>query len=134
MSDQMNESSDNADFQILVDQTKDGQTVKISNKTRKIIFVLMVLVAAVSSLDGGIVPQQLDKIKVDFEDEGEAKTGLFSSIDYLGRVGGALIMVMIINIINRKSIYIPALFIKGLMMALPIITENFIPNIIARFF
>ena len=134
MSDQMNESSDNADFQILVDQTKDGQTVKISNKTRKIIFVLMVLVAAVSSLDGGIVPQQLDKIKVDFEDEGEAKTGLFSSIDYLGRVGGALIMVMIINIINRKSIYIPALFIKGLMMALPIITENFIPNIVARFF
>ena len=65
---------------------ENNEPIKLNVKHRRLIFILMGLVYCFSSSDGGIIPQQNKNIQYNFEDKGEARVGLFSSIDYVGRI------------------------------------------------
>ena len=63
--------------------------IDINDNKRFFIFITLVLISTFSSCDGGIIPQQNEVIKNDFGGE-EPRIGLFGSIDYIGRVFGAI--------------------------------------------
>ena len=104
----------------------------IDNKKRIIIFIILSIVSALSSLDGGIIPQQNEAIKKDFGGDGEERVGLFGSIDYIGRVFGSFIFTFIMGRMNRKMILVVTLFFKTLTLIIPIITRNYEINLVAR--
>ena len=104
----------------------------IDNKKRIIIFIILSIVSALSSLDGGIIPQQNETIKKDFGGDGEERVGLFGSIDYIGRVFGSFIFTFIMGRMNRKMILVVTLFFKTLTLIIPIITRNYEINLVAR--
>ena len=115
----------------LIQFTEDNP-FNIDNKKRITIFIILSIVAILSSLDGGIIPQQNEIIKADFGGDGEERVGLFGSIDYIGRVFGSFIFTSIMGRINRKMILVVSLFFKTVTMAIPIITKNYEFNIVAR--
>ena len=86
----------------------------IDDKKRNIIFIVLVAIATLSSLDGGIIPQQNEKIKKDFGGEDEKKVGLFGSIDYVGRVIGSIIFTLIMSKMNRKYMLVITLIFKAI--------------------
>ena len=147
-----NESSDDSKCPIKYDfdnplesneiQTEITEKFIISNTSRNILYILHVLLMIISSCDGGIVPQQHDEIKVDFNPDfppgtdiaklDETKYGLFSSIDYAGRVLGAIIFFKIINNYNRKYMFVGNIILKSLTLIIPMITINYIINVTMR--
>ena len=105
----------------------------IDNKKRNIIFIVLSIIATLSSLDGGIIPQQNETIKKDFGGENEDKVGLFGSIDYIGRVVGSIIYTIIMGRINRKQILVVTLIFKSITLIIPIfVKNNYEINLIAR--
>ena len=110
----------------------DKGNINIDNYKRIIIFICLVCVAILSSCDGGIIPEQNSTIKDDFGGEEENKVGLFGSIDYIGRVIGALIFTMIMGRMNRKMMLVITLIFKALTLFVPLISKEYIINIIAR--
>lgn len=106
--------------------------IEVNNKMRNIIFTCLALIATLSSCDGGIVPQQNSNIQEDFGGDGEQRVGLFGSIDYIGRVVGALIFTFIMGKMNRKYLIISTLLFKSVTLFVPLITVNYIINDIAR--
>ena len=96
-------------------------SINISDKKRTFIFITLVFVATLSSCDGGIIPQQNDVIKSDFGGGGETRVGLFGSIDYMGRVFGAIIFTFIMGKYNRKFMLIITLIFKAVTLFAPII-------------
>ena len=104
----------------------------ISDKKRNIIFIILSIIATLSSLDGGIIPQQNETIKKDFESEDEERVGLFGSIDYIGRVFGSFIFTLIMGRMNRKMILVVTLLFKSVTMIIPIISKQYYINLIAR--
>ena len=74
----------------------------INDKVRSSLFILLCIEYCISSSDGGIVPQQNKNLQKDFHDDGDSKVGLFGSIDYIGRILGALVMSVLINRLDRK--------------------------------
>ena len=70
---------------------------------------MLSIIATVSSLDGGIIPQQNEVIKSDFGSNNEERVGLFGSIDYIGRVVGSIIYTLIMGRMNRKIILVVTL-------------------------
>ena len=106
--------------------------INIDNYKRLIIFICLVCIATLSSCDGGIVPEQNSKIKEDFGGDGEKRVGLFGSIDYIGRVVGAIIFTMIMGRMNRKMMLISTLIFKALTLFIPLISKEYIINTVAR--
>ena len=105
----------------------------IDDKKRNIIFIVLVAIATLSSLDGGIIPQQNEEIKKDFGGEDEKKVGLFGSIDYVGRVIGSIIFTLIMSKMNRKYMLVITLIFKAITLVIPIIDyNNYILNLIVR--
>ena len=104
----------------------------ISDKKRNIIFIILSIIATLSSLDGGIIPQQNETIKKDFESDDEERVGLFGSIDYIGRVFGSFIFTLIMGRMNRKMILVVTLLFKSVTMIIPIISKQYYINLIAR--
>ena len=96
-------------------QFEEDNPFNINNKKRITIFIMLSIISTLSSLDGGIIPQQNEIIKADFGDEGEERVGLFGSIDYIGRVFGSFIYTFIMGRMNRKLILIVSLFLKLLL-------------------
>ena len=111
---------------------KTNDVIEIDNGKRNVIFICLVLIATLSSCDGGIVPQQNSDIQEDFGGEGEQRVGLFGSIDYIGRVVGALIFTMIMGKMNRKILIVVTLVFKAITLFIPLMTVNYIVNDIAR--
>ena len=65
--------------------------IELNSKKRLVIFISLVLINLIISLDGGIVSQQLPVITVDFDNIG-ARAAFYSSIPSIGRgVGGMII-------------------------------------------
>ena len=62
------------------------------------------------------MPQQLDNIKIDFGQDKESVAGFCSSVDYIGRVTGALIFASIMGKMNRKMLLLATLIFKALMI------------------
>ena len=105
----------------------------INNTKRNIIFIILSIIATLSSLDGGIIPQQNENIKKDFGGDNEEKVGLFGSIDYIGRVIGSIIYIIIMGRMNRKIILVVSLIFKSITLIIPfIINTNYEINLIAR--
>ena len=101
------ESRDTSDSNLhLIQFDDDKEILNISDKKRNIIFIILSIIATVSSLDGGIIPQQNEIIKSDFGGNNEERVGLFGSIDYIGRVVGSIIFTLIMGRVNRKMILV----------------------------
>lgn len=94
--------------------------IDINDNKRFFIFITLVLISTFSSCDGGIIPQQNEVIKNDFGGE-EPRIGLFGSIDYIGRVFGAIIFTFIMGKYNRKMMLIITLIFKAFTLFIPII-------------
>ena len=94
------------------------QNVTINSKVKMTIFVTMVLISTMTNLDGGIIPRATEQIKTDLN-IGETKIGYYGSIDYLGRMLGSLIFVVIINKTNRLYILTGTLILKGITLLIP---------------
>jgi MFS family permease len=118
--------------ELLEGDTDYEDIITLDDKFRKALFYLFCLEYCISSCDGGIAPQQYGHIKIDFQASGESRVGLFNSIDYIGRIIGALVMSLLINRINRKFFFSGCCFIKALTLIVPFFTPEFFTNLIAR--
>ncbi len=110
----------------------DKGPIELNPKIRQTIFVLLSIVYCISSCDGGIIPQQNKNIQYNFKDEGESRVGLFGSIDYVGRIIGAVIMSFLIDLLNRQYFYSGCCILKAITLFVPTCTENYYWNIVAR--
>lgn len=109
------------------------EEITINNKIRQSIFYFLCIEYLISSCDGGIIPQQNKKIQKDFDEEDEeSRVGLFGSIDYIGRIIGAIVMSLLINRINRKYFFCSCCFFKAITCIIPFIHPNYYLNLIAR--
>lgn len=106
--------------------------ITISDKYRNLFFILLNLVYITSSLDGGIIPHSNKDIKEDFDDVKEKRVGLFGSIDYIGRIGGAALMSGLIDNMSRKFFFGGCCIVKGFCMLMPFFTKKYVPNLIIR--
>ncbi len=129
MKEEDNESQDSKHYEQLV---KQSDLIEINDKKRNIIFLCLTIIAIFSSCDGGIIPQQNTFIQEDFGEKGEQRVGLFGSIDYSGRVVGALIFTVIMGKMNRKMLLVYTLLFKSITLFIPLFTINYYINSIAR--
>ena len=106
--------------------------ININNKKRMTIFICLTAIAILSSCDGGIIPQQNINIIKDFNANEEQSVGLFGSIDYIGRIVGAIIFTIIMGKMNRKMILVSTLIFKTITLFIPLFTVEYYINIIAR--
>lgn len=107
--------------------------IAINDNLRNILFYLFCIIYCISSVDGGIIPQQNKNIQKDFGDEyGESRVGLFGSIDYIGRIIGAIVMSALINKFDRRILYSLSCFFKAINCFIPLFTKNYYANIFAR--
>ena len=106
---------------ILVEEKR---TINIDEKKRIIIFIILFVIAIFSGCDGGIIPQQNSKIQNEFGGNGETRIGLFGSIDYIGRIVGAIIFTIIMGKTNRKSLLISTLLFKSITLFIPLILNQ----------
>ena len=105
--------------------------IELSPKKRLFIFVTLVLIATVSSFDGGIIPQATTTLTKDWATD-DLTVGYFGASDYIGRVVGSLLLAYMINQYERKKLLIFSLFFKGILMTISIFCRNFVVNIVAR--
>ena len=106
--------------------------IGINDKARNTIYAVLVLISAFSSCDGGIIPQQNSKIKEDFKDNDNALVGFFGSVDYIGRVIGAIVFSFILGKVNRKFVLFITLILKAITLLISLIFKGAIINIIFR--
>ena len=115
----------------LIDKDNNNQ-IKLNTRYRLLIFILIAIIYLISSCDGGIVPQQNKNIQYNFEDAGESRVGLFGSIDYVGRIIGAIVMSLLIDILDRQLFFTSCCIIKAITLFVPACTENYYWNLVAR--
>ena len=106
--------------------------VTINSVKRKFIFFILFVISIVSSFDGGIIPQATTTMSHQWEKD-DLYVGYYSSVDYLGRVFGSLLLTKILDKYNRKLLIIYSLYFKGVCLCVSIITGNFYVNIFLRF-
>ena len=130
---QDNSNSDNLELSSPENNEKliDTNLIKIDDGARSTIFICLTLIATFSSCDGGIIPQQNENIKKDFDND-EAKIGLFGSIDYIGRAFAALVFSVIMGKMNRKMLLVGTLIFKAITLCIPIFTANYYVNLVLR--
>ena len=129
----INRSRDTTDSNSELIHFDEDNEFNINDKKRNTIFIVLSIIATLSSLDGGIIPQQNEVIKKDFGGDEEEKVGLFGSIDYIGRVVGSIIFTLIMGRMNRKMMLFITLIFKALTLIVPLlITRGYIINLIAR--
>ena len=126
------EEADTKEIEFKENMEQNVEYINIDDRKRIVIFVVLVLVSIFSSCDGGIVPQQKKKIKNNFGTNTEDRVGLFGSIDYIGRIVGALIFTIIMGKMNRKILLIVTLLFKALTLFVPLIDYRYPSNITAR--
>ena len=127
-------NNENSEEEVDKDERKefDSDIIKINDKARKAIYICLVAISCFSSCDGGILPQQVDNIKTDFNTTKDSTVGLFGSVDFIGRVIGALIFAVIMGKMNRKMLLVSLLLLKSLTLLIALLTKNKIVNIISR--
>ena len=128
----MTENNYSSDIAIKSESKKDEE-ITINDFFRKSLFYLFCIEYLISSCDGGIIPQQNTKMQIDFEDkDGDSRVGLFGSIDYIGRIAGAIIMSILINKLNRKIFFSGCCFFKAITLIIALFTGNYYINLISR--
>lgn len=106
--------------------------IYINDRARTIIYICLVTISAFSACDGGILPQQIEKVKEDFEVTNNSTIGFFNSVDYIGRVLGGFIFAIIMGKINRKMLLVSTLIFKAITLLIALFTKDKIVNIIFR--
>ena len=114
------------------DNESQSTMVEISDGARKTIYICLVLINTFSSCDGGIIPQQNTNIKNDFHDDENSLVGFFGSVDFFGRVIGALVFAFILGKMNRKMILFVTLILKAFTLFIALPFEGSLINIIFR--
>ena len=109
-----------------------SEIIQIKDKTRTSIYICLLCISCFSFSDGGILPQQVDNIKSDFNTTKDSTIGFFGSVDFIGRVIGALIFAMIMGKTNRKMLLASLLLLKSLTLMIALFTKNKVVNIIFR--
>ena len=131
--DNSSQSRESTDSNVHLIQFDEDNEIEVNCKKRNILFIVLSIIATLSSLDGGIIPQQNEVIKTDFGGDGEERVGLFGSIDYIGRVVGSIIYTLIMGKMNRKMILFITLIFKSITLIIPIVANNnYEINLIAR--
>lgn len=133
-------SPNSVDDKLIEKPTEDSEIIPkkgiitIDNKVRWTIFICIAVIATLSTIDGGIIPAATDQMmEKDALNATETQMGWLGSMDYLGRIGGSLVFVAIINTTDRKLILTGTLFIKGVAMMLPFFFRtNFLLNLLLR--
>ena len=113
-------------------KSKINNPIELNIKHRQMVFIIISIEYCFSCCDGGIVPQQNRNIQYNFEDEGESRVGLFGSIDYVGRIIGALVMSLLIDRIDRQLFFSGCCILKALTLFVSSFTENYYWNLVAR--
>ena len=94
---------DNNENMAIIEKKSEAEDITLDNGLSQTLFYLFCIEYCISSCDGGIVPQQNEHMQKDFNAEGEeSEVGLFGSIDYIGRILGALVISFLINKIHRR--------------------------------
>ena len=119
-----------SEIEELIDTEK--EPIILNTKHRQMIFILICVEYCISCCDGGIIPQQNKNIQYNFKDPGESRVGLFSSIDFVGRIVGAIVMSVLIDKIDRRIFFSSCCIIKSLTLFVSTCTENYYWNLIAR--
>jgi len=127
--------NDNNEKIAIAEKKSETEDIALDNGLRQTLFYLFCIEYCISSCDGGIVPQQNKHMQEDFNAVGEeSEVGLFGSIDYIGRILGALVMSFLINKIHRRFFFGGCCICKAITLIIALITPNYYPNLIARFF
>ena len=95
------------------------EEIVIKDFYRNYTFFLICLAGLISCADGGIIPQQNKHLEKNFNDD-QKNVGLFSSIDYIGRIAGSIIMSVLINKMDRKIYFSGCCFFKGITLIMPL--------------
>lgn len=77
--------------------------VKLNKTTRIYIFVLLALTSISLNMDHGTIPAASNEIMKELKIE-EATLGTFGSLVYMGNLIGALFLIKVIDITNRKKL------------------------------
>jgi len=92
--------------------TSNISSIELKNGLRWGLYIILLCVGIFSSCDGGIIPQATERMTKDIAENDNKKMGLYGSIDYLGRVFGALFFTFTINKIRRKILLASTLIFK----------------------
>ena len=114
------------------DTESNSTLIEINDNARRTIYICLVLIHTFSNCDGGVIPQQNNNIKTDFKDEDDSLIGFFGSVDYFGRVFGALIFAFILGKMNRKMILFLTLILKAITLLIAVPFGGSVINIIFR--
>ena len=126
-------NDDNFDNNYNIEEDIEKEEIIINDKARNSLFILLCIEYCISSCDGGIVPQQNKHLQHDFGDgSSDSKVGLFGSIDYIGRIIGAIVMSLLIDRIDRKLFLAGSCFIKAITLIISLFNEKYYLNLITR--
>ena len=89
-----------------------NEKVKLSRKTRLMIFVIFFCLHFFNCSDGGVVSSGVKEVKNDLKIE-DQEFGLFTSIVQIGRIVGTLSVMVFLNYFNRKYLIFFALILKS---------------------
>jgi MFS family permease len=118
-----------------LDKTKQSSSediINIDSKIRIKLFLILLLIFTISSADGGIIPYSTNTIKKELNIS-DTKIGIYSSLDFFGRVFGSIIISLFITHNNRKKLLLFALINKGIFLCISLVTINCFINFLARF-
>ena len=104
----------------------------IDSSIRIKLFIILLLIFTISSTDGGIIPYSTTTIKDELHIS-DTQVGIYSSLDFFGRVFGSIIISLFITHNNRKKLLLFSLTFKGLFLCISLFTINFFINFLARF-
>ena len=111
----------------------ESDIVRINDSARRTIYICLIILNTFSACDGGIIPQQATNIKKDFGNEDDdTLLGFFGSVDYIGRVIGALFFSFILGKMNRKIILFLTLILKAITLFIALPFKGSTINIIFR--
>ena len=124
---------DDKEDKILDGEDSETNRIEINDKARRTIYICLVLINTFSACDGGIIPQQTSNIQKDFGNaDDNALVGFFGSVDYIGRVIGALIFSFILGKMNRKMVLFSTLILKAITLFIALPFKGAVINIIFR--
>ena len=106
--------------------------ININSSIRIKLFLILLLVFTISSADGGIIPYSTETLKNELRIT-DTQVGIYSSLDFFGRVFGSIIISLFITHNNRKKLLLFSLTFKGLFLCISLFTINFFINFLARF-
>ena len=90
---------------------------------RWFLYIVMVIIAIFSSVDGGVIPAATEEIRKALG-LNDTDLGTFGSVDFVGRCIGSILFMWVINKINRKYLMVFCLILKALTLFLFLITKD----------